>query len=220
LVLRKAGGGDEVVSGERLAYAFTRIVADKIHRPTVVTLATCDSGNVGSVLDTGASLAHALHLAGIPLVVASQFPLSKEGSVAVVGTLYQGLLWGKNPWILLHRIRSDLHAHFAANTHDWASLVAYEALPGNLDAQLEEVRYYQGKQANKVALGHMERAIPKGETVPQPDDLGNHNRLAQAVTGTFDKLPMDGKFSAECLGLRASSHKHSLPKRNTTGPRR
>lgn len=86
LVLRKTDGGDEVVSGERLARAFTRIVADKIHRPTVVTLATCDSGNVGSVLETGASLAHALHLAGIPLVVASQFPLSKLGSVAVVGT--------------------------------------------------------------------------------------------------------------------------------------
>ena len=207
LVLRKTDGGDEVVSGERLARAFTRIVVDKIHRPTVVTLATCDSGNVGSVLETGASLAHALHLAGIPLVVASQFPLSKLGSVAVVGTLYEGLLQGKNPWILLHRIRSDLHAHFAANTHDWASLVVYEALPGNLEEQLEEVRYYQGKQANKVALGYMEQATPKAGTVPGPADLENHHRLAQMVIRTFDKLPMDGKFSAECLGLRASSHK-------------
>ena len=209
LFLRKSAGGNEVVSGERLAYAFSRIVGDNIHRPTVVTLATCDSGNVGSVLDTGASLAHALHLAGIPLVVASQFPLSKNGSVAVVGTLYEGLLWGKNPWILLHRIRSDLHAHFAANTHDWASLVVYEALPGNLDAQLEGARYHQGKLANKVALAHVERAtpIPTGDVMPKPDGLEIHNRLAQTVRGTFDKLPMDGKFNAECLGLRASSHK-------------
>ena len=206
LVLRK-GEGNEVVSGERLACAFARIVTDKIHRPTVVTLATCDSGNVGSVLDTGASLAHALHLAGIPLVVASQFPLSKAGSVAVVGTLYQGLLWGKDPWILLHRIRSDLHAHFSANTHDWASLVVYEALPGNLAGQLEAVNYFQSKRANKAALEQMEQALPKVSSVPLSEAVEYHARLAQTVMGTLDKLPMDGKFNAECLGLKASSHK-------------
>jgi len=207
LVLRGAGADPGLVSGERLASAFARIVGDKIHRPTLVSLATCDSANPGSVIIPVASLAHALHLAGIPLVVASQFPLSKKGSIEVAKALYPGLLRGKNPWILLHSIRSDLHARFADSNHDWASLVVYEALPDNLEEQLEEVRYHQGKRANKAALVHMERAIPIKESVPGPNDLEIHGRFAQTVKGTFDQLPMDGKFSAECLGLRASSHK-------------
>ncbi|MFZ4699599.1 MAG: CHAT domain-containing protein, partial [Candidatus Methylumidiphilus sp.] len=207
LVLRGAGADPDLVSGERLASAFARIVGDKIHRPTLVSLATCDSANPGSVIIPVASLAHALHLAGVPLVVASQFPLSKKGSIEVAKALYPGLLRGKNPWILLHSIRSDLHARFADSNHDWASLVVYEALPDNLEEQLEEVRYHQGKRANKAALVHMERAIPIKESVPGPNDLEIHGRFAQTVKGTFDQLPMDGKFSAECLGLRASSHK-------------
>ena len=37
----------------------------RIHRPAVVTVASCDSGNVGTVVIPGASFAHALHQAGI-----------------------------------------------------------------------------------------------------------------------------------------------------------
>ena len=203
LVLRTAAGNPEVVSGERFASAFARITGGRIHRPTVVTLATCDSGNVGSVIIPGASLAHALHLAGIPLVVASQFPLSKDGSVAVVRTLYQGLLAGGSPWILLHRIRSDLHGRFAANTHDWASLVVYEALPGNLDSQLEALCYHQAKRAISAALERVDRAI--GQTAPGSG--GDHSQLDEAVRRACDMLPLGGEFNVECLALRASSRK-------------
>jgi hypothetical protein len=48
-------------------------------RPAVVTLASCDAANVGSVAGAGSSIAHALHEAGIPMVVAGQFPLSFAG---------------------------------------------------------------------------------------------------------------------------------------------
>ena len=50
--------------------------------PAVVTVASCDSGNVGSVIAPGASIAHELHEAGVPLVFASQFPLSMRGSAS------------------------------------------------------------------------------------------------------------------------------------------
>jgi len=208
LVLRDSADNNntEVVTGDRFASAFARIVSGRIHRPTVVTLATCDSGNIGSVLVPGASLAHALHLAGIPLVVASQFPLSKEGSVAVVGILYQGLLWGDDPWKLLHGIRSDLHGHFAPNAHDWASLVAYEALPGDLGSQLEAVRYHQTKRAINTALEHLDRAVV-GEEGSMPDGGANYNRFVGAVRHACGKLPLAGEFMGECLGLRASSSK-------------
>ena len=204
LVLRTAEGDTDVVSGDRLSCALARIVGNKIHRPTVVTLATCDSGNVGSVIVPGASLAHALHLAGIPLVVASQFPLSKTGSVSLIRTLYRGLMNGDNPWILLHRIRSNLHGHLAETVHDWASLVVYEALPDNLDSQLEAVRYHQSKITISAALERVDLAVRDGDAIV---DGASHEQRAKTVQSACDKLPLEGEYRAESLGLRASGNK-------------
>lgn len=67
----------DVIDGEALAIALTANRASATaarRRPTVLSLATCDSGNVHSVLTPGGSLAHELHAAGIPWVFASQFP--------------------------------------------------------------------------------------------------------------------------------------------------
>jgi beta-lactamase superfamily II metal-dependent hydrolase len=202
LVLRTESGDVDILSGERMACAFVRIVSGRMQRPAAVTLATCDSGNVGNVLVPVASLANALHVAGIPLVVASQFPLSKAGSVAMVRTFYHDMLWGENPWILLHRIRYDLHARFSDNSaHDWASLVFYEALPDDLGAEFEAVRYHQGKLALKVAFERIDRAMSAEAT------SDNSESIQQYVKGLWKKLPMDGEFRAECLGLRASGGK-------------
>ena len=52
----------------------------------------------------GASFAHALHQSGIPRVVASQFPLSVEGSVPLANALYKGLLWGEHPLVSVQRL--------------------------------------------------------------------------------------------------------------------
>jgi hypothetical protein len=205
LVLRTATGGADVVSGDRFASAFAHFVAGKVHRPTVVTLATCDSGNIGSVIIPGASLAHALHLAGIPLVVASQFPLSKAGSIAVVNRFYRGLIDGDDPWMLLHRIRTDLHGCFAKNTHDWASLVVYEGLPDNLGNQLEILRYQQRKRAIGSLLNRIDHAVRGLKALTAPGN--EYDTLANSVRLACDSLPMDGEFRAECLGLRASSGK-------------
>jgi len=122
LVLRGADGATEVVSGEQFASVLTSVGGGLIHRPTVVTVASCDSGNIGTVVIPGASFAHALHQAGVPLVVASQFPLSKEGSVLLAG-LYDGLLRGEHPMVLLQQVRAGLHGRYTAIWHDWASLV-------------------------------------------------------------------------------------------------
>src|SRR5262249_6277145 len=84
LVFLGSDSGTDVVSGERFVSAVTTIGDGGIHRPTAITVASCDSGNVGSVVRPGASFAHALHQGGVPLVIASQFPLSIEGSVPLV----------------------------------------------------------------------------------------------------------------------------------------
>ena len=159
LVLRGPDESADVVSGERFCSALTAVGNGRIHRPTVVTVASCDSGNVGTVVRPGASFAHALHQGGVPLVVASQFPLSTEGSVPLVATLYTGLLWGGNPLLLLQEIRAELHARYTSRWHDWASLVVYEALPQALGEQLDRVRYFQSRRALDAALERIDRAV-------------------------------------------------------------
>ena len=205
LVLRGLDGAPEVVSGEQFASALTSVSEGLIHRPTAVTVSSCDSGNVGTVVIPGASFAHALHQSGIPLVVASQFPLSKEGSIPLAATLYQGLLWGANPLVLLQQVRAELHARYTASWHDWASLVVYEALPLALSDQLEKVRYLQARRAINSALERIDRAVLQSrDRTATHESLGT---LEGALDAALERLPLGGQYCVECLGLRASSRK-------------
>lgn len=200
LVLRGPDGGPDVVSGERFASALTSVGDARIHRPSVVTIASCDSANVGTVAIPGASFAHALHQSGIPLVVASQFPLSKEGSVPLAGALYQGLLWGEHPLVLLQRLRAELHARYTSVWHDWASLVVYEALPQALADQLDTLKYLQARRAIDAGLQRFDLAVRgRGE-----DSLAG---LDEAIERAVERLPLGGRYGVECIGLRASSMK-------------
>ena len=199
LVLRGSESDSDVVSGERFCTALTTIADGRIHRPTVVTVASCDSGNVGSVVRPGASFAHALHQGGVPLVVASQFPLSIEGSVPLVATLYRGLLWGDHPLVRLHEIRAELHARYTSRWHDWASLVVYEALPANILEQLGRTRYFQAKRAVDAALERIDVGVERG--------AASLAELFAATTRAVAELPDDGPFAVECIGLRASAAK-------------
>jgi beta-lactamase superfamily II metal-dependent hydrolase len=198
LVMRGSADSPDVVSGDRFRTAITSLR----HRPTVVTVASCDSGNVGTVVIPGASFAHELHQAGIPLVVAAQFPLSIEGSVPLTERLYNGLLWGEHPLVLVHEARAELHARFTANWHDWASLVVYEALPRTLADQLDALKYRQAKRAMDSALEQIDRAVK------MPDrSQDRFQELRRAVEYALERLPLNGQYAVECVGLRASSRK-------------
>jgi beta-lactamase superfamily II metal-dependent hydrolase len=202
LAMRGVDDSVDVVSGERLASAITSVTQGGIHRPSVVTFASCDSGNVGSVILPGADLAHALHQSGVPLVVAAQFPLSMEGSVPLASTLYEGLLWGAHPLVLLQQLRAELHARYTTTFHDWASLVVYEALPRSLDDQLDSLRYRQAKRAMEAALQQVDLAVSESE--PKEPVLTEAVRAAEAAIG---RLPLTGRYGVECLGLRGSAGK-------------
>lgn len=144
----------DVVNGERLANAIRGHRAglkDELSEPLVVTVASCDSGQQGSVIWPGSSLAQDLHEAGVPFVVASQFPLTKKGSVRMVDVLYKSLLWGKDPRVCLHELRQKL-ATMDQDTHDWASVVAYASLPADLRSQLRGLKTKRAKSAVRVAL--------------------------------------------------------------------
>ena len=107
--------------------------------PIVVTVTACDSGNVGSRTTSAPSVAHALHTAGIPVVAASQFPLTKKGSTLIVKTLYGSLFDGVDVREAIHRTRTALYEN-EETKHDWLSLVAYVQLPEGYRDRLLDVR--------------------------------------------------------------------------------
>ena len=204
------------VDGTRLAGALRTSqpnVGDRLSSPAVVSLASCDSGQVGSVVGAGASIAHALHEAGIPLVVASQFPLTFEGSVVMVRTLYRRLLEGHDPRSILNDLRQQLRIQVPAS-HDWASLVAYAALPSDLEFQLQEVRLDQAKRSIDAAIAWIqegtieqakameleERALSSGQ---MPSQLLSEQDL-QAIEARLERL-QEGKQR-----LRRLHHDQSL----------
>ncbi|MEN6330789.1 MAG: CHAT domain-containing protein [Smithella sp.] len=197
-----------VVDGEQLATALRPLrqqtnKESDITLPAVVTVAACDSGNVNSVIYSNAtSLAHELHQAGIPVVVASQFPLSKNASVLVAEVLYQRMLWGEDIRIIQHSLRSKLHA-LCPDTHDWASLVTYANLPPDLDQQLLDVRYYQARRAIDCALDRIDESIdskiPLGETEME--------RLLARVDEAASQMPTTEGYETEGMGMLASTEK-------------
>lgn len=147
----------EVVDGESLAIALTgRSTAGNTQEaPTLVSLATCDSGNVGSVISPGGSIAHDLHTAGIPWVIASQFPLWMKASTLAVGVLFSGLLAGEDPRSVLYDLRRRLRTD-CPNTHDWASIVAYATLAPDFDSQLTLFRDEQMRNRLSVKLARLD----------------------------------------------------------------
>jgi len=167
----------DVVDGERLAIALTANDAlGTIHcRPTVVTLATCDSGNINSVLTPGGSIAHELNSAGIPWVIASQFPLWMKASAIAAKLLYSGLLKGDDPRWVLHELRQRLRTD-APETHDWASIVAYATIPPDFTQQVEALRAKQTIRKIEVKFDRVD------ELMKNPFEEQNQLQLLHLAT--------------------------------------
>jgi hypothetical protein len=140
----------------------------------------------------------------VPLVVASQFPLSKEGSVPLAGALYTGLLWGENPLVLLQQLRAELHVRYTSSWHDWASLVVYEALPQALSEQLDDLRYSQAKRAINAVLERIDIGVQEISKDPKSESLAE---LDEAIERAVRRLPINGQYGVECVGIRSSSRK-------------
>lgn len=123
--------------------------------PIVVTLSACDSGNSGNVLMPAGSLVYQLHRAGIPCVFASQFPLTQEGSVELVKTLYKNLIKACDPREALYEARIALVKN---KTHDWASLLAYARFPEDIDEQLHAIELkmrFSGMKTTTAWIDHV-----------------------------------------------------------------
>jgi hypothetical protein len=188
----------DIIEGSRLASLLHTC------RPAVVTLATCQGAAGGSVVGPGGSVAHALHQAGVPLVVASQFPLTFTASVVMVQVLYEGLLYGQDPRVLVQKLRYALKAQ-VSGFHDWASLVAYAALPEDLDRQLFGVQLGRLRQQVNAAMSMADQALYSGEPLPAQVDFGE--RMAAVRKRLLEMAAEDGTQREELFGLLASLEK-------------
>jgi hypothetical protein len=196
-----------VVSGKRLAKALQAESKDGSKRslPLMVTLATCDSGNPGSILVPGGSIAYDLHSAGIPWVFASQFPLTKVGSVRMAEALYPRILRGDDPRLVLYEVRRQLFMH-AERDHDWASLVAYSTVPNDFDDQVMTFFELQTRRSIEVCL----------DLADATDDADEMDRALNAAKEKLDlwksRLPegdgvKDRVRRSECYGIHGSTYK-------------
>lgn len=216
LALDDGQGGVDLISGRRLSTILRpsrQGCSSKLARPMVVTLASCHGGGQGSIVGAGGSIAHALHTAGIPIVIASQFPLTFEGSVIMVETLYQRLLWGDDPRELLTDLRRRLHSQLPSS-HDWASIVAYTTLPSVFGRQLANLERIRSKKSCEQAKKNAESLIAKFSAGPQDNqdvtlaDLENVIEKNQAGMDRLKKLIGNNhQRLSEIHGLLGSANK-------------
>jgi hypothetical protein len=212
----------DIVEGDRLAKALRTREAIRDSRftlPQVVSIAACNAGDVGSVVGAGASIAHALHEEGIPLVVASQFPLSFAGSVVFADILYKELLWGTDPRHVIVHMRRALRSQ-VPEAHDWGSIVNYASFPSKLGDQLRDYRFRQAYRSLEAVLSHYNRAIrsmssrlskTQSETVQSKQDLDRmiepHRKQLHDVRSRLESLFQETKADASICGLIASAEK-------------
>lgn len=219
------------VSGATLAKAVQAEHREGTTRssPVMVTLATCDSGAHGSVLIPGGSLAYDLHVAGIPWVVASQFPLSKRGSTVMTRELYPRIWRGDDPRKALFEVRRILFTQLG-QMHDWASLVIYASLPKDFDAQV--TRFFETQtiaaidtamkradDISKAISGEGENPSPDSREEPSasqgsPEDIEGAalNKVKQYLQFWEKRLPagkdMDSRLSRGLFyGISGSTYK-------------
>jgi hypothetical protein len=114
---------------------------------------------------------------------------------------------------MLHDIRRELLVENETHSHDWASLVVYEAFPENLEEQLEKYHYLQAKAALKASEKQLEHVVKTAWDEESGDWMEENTfqaRLALArERGERARvtLPTKGPYAMESLGLQASNAK-------------
>jgi hypothetical protein len=180
--------------------------------PIAITLATCDSAAVGSPLTPGGSIAHDLHAAGVPWVIASQLPMTVAGSVILTECWYSGILRGDDPRRVVYDLRRSLRSEPRAK-HDWASLAVYAVTPTDLGAQVTAFRGRQTKARVDVLFDRVERMSDQNVDTLDIDPLRNmfgeiRDALARwRAEAPGGEAPEARRERAERIGLSAAAEK-------------
>ena len=185
-------------------------------QPLVVTLATCDSGQQGSVLVPGGSIAHDLHAAGIPWIFASQFPLTKPGLIRIAEFLYPRLVRGDDPRQILYELRRRLSMS-TVREHDWASIVAYASIENDFEPKIGKFFERQTVKAINVQMSRADNlvqwAADSGEIkqVQEPIEQAL-NRAHKLLEQWVRRMPVGKSLEerttrANCFGIKGSTFK-------------
>ncbi len=138
-----------------------------------------------------ASLAHSLHVACIPFVVASQYPLTFGAANKLCASLYPLELRGEDPRHTLRDVRHAIASHMR-QTHDWASLVAYAGWPSDIEQQLEEIRVTRVFAQLEAAQDWADRVIAhtdvRGDNEAGADIVARSLHLVAADSGDILEL--------------------------------
>lgn len=195
--------GMDVVTPEQLSEALKGIRSSAV----VVTLAACDAGNQMDTITTEKSIAHELHVSGLPVVVASQLPLTVAGSILLARRFYQDLLAGLDVRAALHGARVELYEQREQAGHDWVSLVGYVELREGYADFLEDIRL----QSQLVSLENLrDRA---GLLAAETTSAGELMEVRTALKGRIENLQRllsetkDGAALDENRGLLGSAEK-------------
>jgi len=215
---------DETEWGLRLGRADTDAAPPKAiagalkpvdEHPLVVTLAACDSATADRTELGNSSLVETLHRNGIPVVVASQFPLTKPGSITLTREFYSRLLSGTDVRVALHAARVALREEARQvdeRRHDWLSLVGYVRLPAEGYSQYLKA-FGLRVQLHMLEAARKDAELLIAENPPRRDSFDNvehrlRDRIAQLLS-CKDALAgdRDSALQAECMGLLASGCK-------------
>ncbi|WP_159397583.1 CHAT domain-containing protein [Sorangium cellulosum] len=169
-------GGEPVMVD---AGALRRMLEPHLGTLRLVVLCSCYGGGAGAPGNALGSVAQALHRAGIPAVVASRYPLTAHGSVALAEVLYRELLVSSasvEDAFLAARERLGREAA----SDDWASLQLYAREADGPDHRPIVVRPYRGLRPFEAE--HRRFFLARGrETEELVKAIGAGGRLVTVV---------------------------------------
>jgi hypothetical protein len=189
--------GMDVVEPGQLAEAFGGIRSSAV----VLTLAACDAGNQMDTITPEKSIAHELHVSGLPVVVASQLPLTVAGSTILVRRFYHDVMGGLDVRTALHGARVALYENREQAGHDWVSLVAYVELREGYADFLQEIRLKSQLVALENLRDRAEVAAAEGATAAELTDI------RAALKQRIEHLQ---KLSSETMGVAALDEARGL----------
>ena len=188
-------------------------------RPQVVTVATCHSAEVDPI-ESGGTIAHTLHAAGVRIVLASQLALTQDGSDFLVSAFLKRVIEGEDPRLALRICRDELRKNSATTYYDRVALVGYVHVDPDLEGRLAErsfrVALTRLDAISADARNRIERVVEslsptKDLTTEQREEMEAILRRFEEVRKGLAKLEPDPSLSKaqreELLGLQASSLK-------------
>ena len=238
---------DQPTPAEDLAKALRPSGAPEAQRaelPVVVSLASCDSGNAVNTIITPGGLAQELHGAGVPVVIASQLPLTFAGAEIMLREFYAAWIAGHDVRRALHTTRMalyrarDIKPVEKSAGHDWVSLVAYVRLPEGYADYLMDVRLQTQlaalENASKLAehmvvhgsknawefdkaSASVRRCIERLDSMPKDISEADRHRLRHVLQENAGMLASAHKRFAELLYQRAADIEEGSAEARTEG---